>query len=335
MKIVFMIEQFKANQHLIDFIRDIMSKALDDYKFTENLIDYVIIADDSNFKNALIKYGNQKTYTKNEHFVAVGKIIENYNNGALTHSIVFHISVFNNVIAGMMKGSDIDKWESNEAKFHYVIYHEIAHCIDAHTRGVKKIHPLLGDDGKFRIHSVGNYYSDILLDEFYCSVLSADAMFHKAFNSDLSELKQNMTDRINDALITRKDYNKSDESLLNIAYDISGLFWFILIQYSRLIGYKIGNNKYKNLSINFLKDNIEANKLMMQFEEYLKMLWKQYPAPPSEINEQLFKIWQNFALIFGYKFETYNNGDGIFWNDDQSLNILLNNLKTFKNLWKL
>lgn len=316
MNIKFMMENFKAEQHLIDFINKIMVTAMNDYKFDERLIDYIIIADEANFGKALSKYSNLETYTNNEHYFTLGKIIENYHDKVLTHSIIFHNSVFNNLISGMLKGSEIDEWDVNEAKSYYVVYHEIAHCIDGHTRGIKEKQTL---KGRFKIHSIANYYTDILLDEFYCSVISAKAMYFNAFFSEVEEIKKLMSNRISDAMEYRKNFNKSDEEKVKIACQISGLFWFILIQISKLIGIKIGNNKFDNFRVSFSKNNSEVDKLILKFETYLISLWQEYPSTQQNIKKDLFNFWNEIALMFGYKFTTTRKSDGIYWNENLSL----------------
>ncbi|MDP8200915.1 MAG: hypothetical protein P9M11_02110 [Candidatus Tenebribacter burtonii] len=324
MDIEFMMDNVKAEQHLIDFINNIMTTVLNDYEFDENLIDYIIFADNANFGKALSKYSNQKTYTNNEYYFAVGKIIENYHNKVLTHSIIFHDSVFTGVIAGKLKGSMIDEWDINEAKSYYVIYHEIAHCIDGHTRGISKKHTL---EGGFRIHSVANYYIDKLIDEFYCSVISARGMYPKAFKSKVTEIMKLMSDGVNDAIEYRNKIKNSDEEKVKIALQISGLFWLILIQISKLIGIKIGNCKFEDFQMTFTKDNLEANRLIIQFESYLKSLWQEYPTTLPNINKHLFNFWNDMTLVFGYKFETTKKGDSIYWNENHSLDDFIRNLK--------
>jgi hypothetical protein len=315
MKIEVLITDLDPTENLINRIKNIIAFCLKDYEYSEDNLDTIIISDDAHFKKAVQRFNPNGVYTKDEVYVAVGKNFPILTTeGKVKHSVIFHSSVFNAIFSGLQKSSDSENWEDEECRFLFVIYHEIAHCIDNQKRGIRINRPIRRDDKLFKIRNVANYYIDILKDEFVSCVIAGFAMRKKVFDLEMKSTNEAIEERLSEAKALRNRYYKDNGLLYEIAFAVSGTIWTILIQYGKLIGSKIVNRQLTNVSMNLWNGGSEASrKVLTQFEEGLGKFWDSYPDFSDAFDEFLFGIWSALALCLGYKFVETNTFDEIFW----------------------
>ena len=315
MKIEVLISGLDPTENLINPIKNIIATCLKDYRYSETNLDTITISDDGNFKKAVQRFDSNGAYTNDDQYVAVGKIFPMVTTeGKIKHSIIFHSSVFNAIFSAFQKGNDPENWQNEECRFLYVIYHEIAHCIDDQKRGIRTNPPIRGDDKLFKIRNVANYYTAILKDEFVACVIAGFAMRKKVFDLEMKSTNETIEKYLSEAKDLRNRYCRDNHLLYEIAFEVSGIGWTILIQYGKLIGSKIGNKELSSMSINVWNGASEpTRKVLTQFGEGLGQIWGSYPHFSDDFDEFLFSIWNALALCLGYRFVETETGDGIFW----------------------
>lgn len=142
----------------------------------------------------------------------------------------------------------------------------------------------------FRIQKISQYYWEILQEEYFACMYSAPWMSDLAYeeeNNNTQETAIQYLDVENKTLLNNPHRN----------FIIAGNLWFILIQYSKLIGMQIGNTNLSNIPIKFHpKMSIELiEKIYCDFKK-LYIFSNSY-APLSDI----LKTWEMFCIEFGFQ----------------------------------
>ncbi len=274
----------------------------------------IIIADEEYFEKAVDEIKPNCSFTKSEYLTLGGKSFLLSSEHGYKFSLLFNSLNFSVALTDIPEGSDkeffvLKKFNKN------ITFHELGHCLDNKFRHESKEYKIRNDDNLFKIQTVCKYYINILIDEIAACYLSSASVDSDVFFYDMNSNDESFQNQIDEKSKILKKYSGNKDELYEIAFITSGIFWFIFIQYGKLIGYKIGNKALGNIDIEFSSINKNLSKsILKQFEEVIKKMWLSYPNINVENTyNELIPIWKNFTMSMGVKFVESENGDGIFW----------------------
>lgn len=301
-------EDFRS---LESFVREFALYACELIGLNANKISTIHIADHDNYTKAISSVCENESFSCNEYYVGVGKSITITQNGNVEHHLVYKIDIIYGLIL-YVKNKNTEKDYAERLSMEMFL-HEFGHIVDNEARGkLEPIKPL--DISYFSIDKISLYYTSILISEFF-------ACLHSAFSgTELVFIDQNLGDNSNFETMFKKntdlriDYINNRTSLKNVAYSASQFFWMILVQYSKLIATKLGNNKLNSMEIKLFNScPHEVASLLAQLEDILSSLINAYPVIPEEAVNNIFEIWHNVALRFGFFFAKGLEGDAVYF----------------------
>lgn len=282
-------------------------------KATRIDIDKFYIADEDNFGKALKEIDKDETYTNNEIIVAAAKTASYYKEKSVVSSIILRDFVMG-VVLNWKHGYTNDIDEVDELLNLYVIPHELGHCYDNKIRKHLNFSPLRNNDNLFKINTVNMYYYEILLSELSACVFSAYAVNEGIVQYEINNLVNHIDQMMKNISILKIEYYSNNEVLYNLAFEVSGLFWFILIQFSKLIGFKIGNKDLSNISIlENANYGFRDEYLLEELESLLIKSWDSYPNFELSLEKKVCEIWSKLCLSNGYEYKVGDVGDGFWW----------------------
>jgi hypothetical protein len=168
---------------------------------------------------------------------------------------------------------------------------------------------------KFKIQMLNDYYCHILEGEFAACVHSAMGASNSMYEEDISRSNGYYQDFLKKIDEHKEKYTADVNHLGYFAYDTAGIFWFLLIDYAKLIGTQTGDNDRLKDVKNMSWENLPMNmrEVLAEFKQYLITTWQSYPQWPDGFYDSLFIYWQALALGHGFKFVEGEHGDGMYF----------------------
>jgi hypothetical protein len=315
MEVEFLIEGLDPSEYLIKVVTGFVKDCIKQSRVSESDIDKILLADDDNYLKAIKQLDENETYTKNNMVVGMGKTIYRRNNNEYKNGIVLKRVIIEAPLEGNIKYKNIDEWEPARLEFLYVIHHELGHCYDNKTRNLIEYPKIFDENKLFKIKQVAEYYTAILLSDFFACVFSAYAAREKMIEYDCRNLDGYVIKGEKRIVDLKTKYFVDKNYLYELAFEVAGDFWFILMQYAKLVGFKIGNEVLSSVEIKVDSDVINKNiDILREFEKILNNCYKYYPNYDSKIHNFLFDIWNRLCLRCGYEFVEGLNSDALFFN---------------------
>jgi len=192
-----------------------------------------------------------------------------------------------------------------------LVYHELGHCLDNYLR--KDLTSVVIDDGnRFKIRQVAKYYYQIILGEFAACVHSAKIMDADLYRYDLNNTQTMIANQIKNLEPEKRKGQFGGSNLKRSLFSASGVFWFILVQYSKLIGSKMGNPNLSEIHLETWINAIpKASDLLYDLSEILSKLWSLYPELNGNSFERILETWKVLAFEYGYEFVENGNNDSV------------------------
>jgi len=303
---------FHDNHNAKSLIKEIITNAVDEFLGNEIIIDKFVVTDEDNHGHEIekiqIQYGIATGYTNSGGNIAVAKVITNSDKQI---SIVFLDYLFAAIIDGFLKSKNIEEWHHNAQLNYYIIFHELAHCYDDQKR--KQIYNTQQfKRSSFSRLQIKEHYICTILSEFAACALSNQRLTETAF---LNEVKRTIDESDSHLLALencKNQYFDGNVEIVDIAYQVAQTIWFILTQWSKIIGSTLSlERKFSIKQITELpQSKICITPALLELDNLLKQLWDKYPVWVSESVEPLNLIFENMAADVGFIF----NG-----NDEHSL----------------
>ena len=105
---------------------------------------------------------------------------------------------------------------------------------------------------------------------------------------------------------------QDDSRLRNLAFDASQVFWIMLLQYSKLVGSRIGNSNLVDGSESFQALSGDVVSALKDAAATLRQIWNLYPAWTNTTGNDLLPHWQKLAQLYGYRFVQGQEGDALY-----------------------
>lgn len=305
-------KNFINNQTATSLIIEIITRAVDDFLDNKMSIDKIVVSDEENhgaeIEKIQIEYKKTIGYTNSNENLAIAKSITSSDKNC---SVVFLDYIFAGILVERTKSNNLDEWDPNAQLYYYVIFHELAHCYDDISR-IAIYSTQQFKRSKFSKEQIKKHYICTILSEFAASVLPNRMMAQNAF---ISETKKTVDECDNQLVALEKQkshFFNNQVEVVDIAYQASQTFWFILTQFSKLIGNNINIERGFSFEQIFElpRSQINITPTILVLENALKKLWEHYPTWSPDLVEPLNVIWNNLAIENGFVF----NGD-----DEQSL----------------
>jgi hypothetical protein len=102
----------------------------------------------------------------------------------------------------------------------------------------------------------------------------------------------------------RVGVNPGTERLWRAALSGCGLCWRLMIQFAKLVGYRIANGGGEDLLRIQVSSDPEIQRNLDDLSELLSKYWSQYPVWPKEPPPFLREIWSRLSDLLGYEFRT-------------------------------
>lgn len=314
MKIEFKIKDLVPQANLILAVGNLLTDCVKESKILESDIGRIIISDELNYANSINSLENNESYSSNNLFTEVGKTISQKLNGTIINNIVFHRAVFDACFYGFHTFPNINEWDAQTYIMYYVIHHEFAHCYDNIKRIDKENPKLTGKDNFFKINNVAKYYFNILIGEYSACYYSSYCAKESMMELEISNLNSYIVTLNADIALIKEKHKINSSELTNIAFSVAGLYWFILIQYSKLVAYKYGNNALNKFDmVDTIELNNESKKILLNLENILIQDWNNYPNINLELLDKYLRIWYQISMANNYLFKQGEFGDGIWW----------------------
>ncbi|TSC54294.1 MAG: hypothetical protein LiPW30_718 [Parcubacteria group bacterium LiPW_30] len=261
-------------------------------------IEYIYIADEKSYAEKIREFNSQ--FTNNEMYVGVGKTIAHKRGDVITNTVLYRDFVVASIIAPLVEEKKFpDEFHPLAQLNFYVIYHELCHCLDSCNRRDIDDVPFRMD-GKFSVRQIAKFYQKVLASEFAASFLAGFSMTKVAY----CEESKNVLDCLGKSLQLlekeKENYRLGIMSLYKLAVTAAMTFWLLMIQYSKLIGCLLGNPDLTGVPVACLWPSL--NPILGCLAEKLQKSQMQYPKWDSQKFDDIFFIWQDVGLSFGYRF---------------------------------
>lgn len=316
MEIQFLIKDLNVKEPLLKNVQHLFTSCIEAIGLDIRTVETIYIAEDSQYGDAIHRVDPTATYTNDNGLIGVGKAISREDvKGEIVHSIVLREGIVDSALSCIISDQSIEELERTQRESLYVICHEIGHCVDNYERKILGFPKLRGNNDAFSIKRVSMYYSKLLACEF--SACAHAAIFVSP------ELQTILIDDYIEELIKVKhgleEFNAKYEEgvmpLYDLAYQVSGGFWFLLVQYAKLVGHTVGNNQIVLDQETHWPTEIFPLEVSKQMQSSLLGSWSQYPNWPSEaIIKNWTDCWHNFCLANEYSFRQEPTGDALYFN---------------------
>jgi hypothetical protein len=303
-------------ENLTNEINNLLVSCINYSKISKSDIDKIIIADKHYYSSSINSIDPNETHTSNNILTGVGKTIPIKVNDNIINNIVFNSVVFDACFYGFNTYANFNEWDPGTYIMYYIIHHEFAHCYDNITR-LNFQKPLLRDDDNlFKIKNVSNYYFNILIGEYSACFYSAYSVLESMINYEISNFNSYIKSFLLEIATRKNKYKIDSREIYNIAFNVSELFWFILVQYSKLNAYITGNSVLSDVDITEnINLNSDSKNILRRFQKIINQEWNYYPNISSKLAENCKEIWYELCFANGYKFDEEEKGDSIFWNN--------------------
>jgi len=284
-------------------------------------IDEVLVATPDRFRELVVRFDPTGSYTNARGLVAAGKTIAHRKPGlAVTNSILLQYGVAREILDAPVKlGKNYDSWPAEQQRCHYVLFHELGHCLD-HARRTEPT-----DDGTFRdaagrrsvnrrLKEMCRYNYTMLLSELAACAHAGFAYTDGIRQLDCQMNDEFMTRQLSDVLRMTVETPHAIEQILDEAM---GLSWFILFQHAKFSGAMIGNSELPRRSAADLWEIARAvpqiAAIIDRVDHAMEKAWPDYPEFSDGLEQELSKAVVEIACICGYRFQDANGRDGIWW----------------------
>jgi len=315
MNIELRITNSNPSTYLLQFIEKLLNHCLKKMGLSSKDIGRVIFADQDHYATAIKDISGHMSYTNDVDYISVGKTVsKRLNSGHILSDITLRSGIIDKIVGGVLNNCDISRWDESEQQALYTIYHELGHCKDGKIRQDITTPHIVNSTNKFKIRQICDYYRHILLGELSASVHSGLFMTAKVFERKLSDTILKIEKKLTyiDELMDK--YSKDHSILYELAFTVGGLFWFILIQYSKLIGTRISNKRLRDHELILWKEaSTSAYSIILEYDRLISSAWCVYPNWDSNLFHDLDSTWESLSLSFGYKFVHSDQGDALYW----------------------
>lgn len=315
MNIEIRITKMDPSTHLLQSIKSLLNHFIKNMGLSSDDVVQVIVADKEHYESAIKAIDDHISYTNNNDYVGVGKTVSKWlDSDNIVSNIVLHSGMVDSVLSGVLKGCEVSSWANIEQQALYTMYHELGHCKDAKIRRDVAAPNAVNSSKQFKIDQVCDYNQHIVLGELSASVHSGLFMTPTVFNLELSSTILTIEKRLTYINKLKNEYSKDHSILCELAFVVSGFFWFILIQYSKLIGARIGNKELRNLELRLWKEaNTEASSVISEYDRLISNAWCLYPDWGGDLFHDIDRTWQSLSLSHGFKFVHTEQGDTLYW----------------------
>lgn len=315
MDIHFRITDLEAEESLVQSVQFFLTFCADAIGLDLQTVETIYIADDSNYSDAIHSVDPTASFTKDNELIGVGKAISRAeDSGEVVHSIVLRNWLVNAALSGSISGLPVDEWELPQQEGLYVICHELGHCIDNRDRRVLDFPKLRDGNEEFSIDRVARYFSQLLACEFSACVHSARIVQPALHALHISDFIEQMADTKHRLMQFKAKYDQGGLSLYEFAYQVSGGFWFILIQFAKLVGNAIGNDQNTIDQASFGPNADSQLEILHKLQTNLSNTWSHYPNWPSEvIIKEWTECWNALCLANGFLFVHGEDCDALYF----------------------
>lgn len=304
-----------TGETILPIIGKMINAALSFVELSEESLETLAITDDTEFGPVIHKLqdeaGLAPAYTDHDMHKAVAKTIAKHRDDRITNSIVILDNIVAQVAMGAQAGDDLDKWDQDSQFCFYIFTHEVGHCKDNVLRPEPEEIPLLVN-GEFRVQQIAKYYFSILMGEFAACVHSAGVMTEavhqaevKAWHDDVNEILSNIKKLV-------REYQSDRNKLYDLALFSAQGFWVIILQYTKIIGSKIGNPNLDQTPPAWIANNTRIEELLSKVTSTLREMWSKYPSWSITSVVEFLALWKLLALAHGYRFEETDGADALY-----------------------
>lgn len=304
MNIIFDSSSFNRNADAKYWVRDFIEKCIRYFLKEDQLIDEIVVADDSSFGRQISRIqnanGSPLGYTNNNGNTAIAKVIK--TNGT-NSSIVFREFIFGGIYGESLKTQVLEEWNRDVQLFYYTIFHELAHCKDSVLRTSHHSEQSF-KRSLFKVSILKEHYIAALFSEFAACSLSKEMMPDPVFEKELLNTAESLNAYLPNLINNKSRYFLNQVEKVDIAYEASQLAWFIIVQISKLIGSNTMHYpRYRtDKIIKLLHQEYNIRHALLTLEYQLSKIWEHYPTWPIESGNPFFEIWKEIVESFGFVF---------------------------------
>ena len=165
-QIRFMVDGFAPSENAYKNARGLFDRAIAETKCAPEAVTELIITDADHFGPAIHLLAPGLPYTANEDYAAVAKTITvGPDLIPVASAIVLRDGILGGAFDAIAK--KYTERTADEQRFIYVIWHEVAHALDATLRpkSVPRATFITDPQGRFKIRHIASFYCEVLLSE--------------------------------------------------------------------------------------------------------------------------------------------------------------------------
>jgi len=289
----------------------VVAKAID---VDPAIIDVVVVVGREHYGAAVREIDPTATFSDNPVFTGAGKALRNRKGGNLrTCAIVLWEAIVADAVAGCGRGPVVSAWNSEEQAALHIVAHEMGHCKDYSQRLPFELRqPAPGDP--FSIRGLADYYGSIVMDETAASAFSSPAQTQECFRDELAATESIVKELLSRMRRRQREYDGSSLALATLGFETAGIFWLILVQYSKLLASQLTAKRLRARSIVPWDGAPEGTHgVIEKLREFISHSWDTYPEWSSDSPRSLVQLWHSLTEAHDIRFITTTNGDGIYW----------------------
>lgn len=308
-------EDENFRQAIVNTITETISSAVNVVEANPDDIDAVILVSQDDFGPTVnrlqVAAGQPESYTDNGIHVAAAKTLAAMRDGRVVSTVVYRDNFMAEILGDVM-GVNGDPTFGEGAQFcFYLLAHELGHCKDNALRS-----DVGGSESRFQggfsVEKVTNHYRPVVLSELAACVHSALAMRQGTYDQEWKRWHEDTGQYLSQLKNSWRTYQRDNSLLGNLAFDAAQVFWIMLLQYSKLVGSRIGNPNLVNGSESFQALNGDVVSALKDADATLRQIWNSYPAWTNTTGNDLLPHWQKLAQLYGYKFVQGQEGDALY-----------------------
>ncbi len=205
----------------------------------------IIISTEKNYGDIIAEIDENESYTNTADYTGFGKTI--FDRSTKLNTVIIREEIIHSLIKKPISSLDEIKFKNQNIQFsHYLVLHELGHCIDNVDRNIHllSVYP----NSFFKVRKILNFYFLNATCEYNAEKLPKHYLSDEYIQLEITNLETSYE-------IMMKDFNQYKilykNDLRNLAFSILNSFALFFIQYSRYLSLTNGtafSNEYLDFS---------------------------------------------------------------------------------------
>ena len=241
------------------------------------------------------------SHSENSLFTGVAKhICTRDERGEVSCSIVVRLGLMEHLWLDVeVPERELAQWSAQSHVIASILHHELGHFADEIARSRSAVPTPSEEEIAHRFDSalMARYYAPIVESELAACVLGAAAVTAQAHAEETRSFVSSLQEARERAWRERIEHSATGRRWDQMAVQIASCFWMILVQFSKLVGTRIGNPALGegDLVLDRFPEDEQVLPVLEEFGTRLEEHWKTYPAWNEPVPAFMREAWEKLV----------------------------------------